>query len=140
MSSCIGGKIRMKRVSFFSLLVSFLFFFFNLWNVSVLFYLGLAGLLVSVFALSAKEMFLMISFLIPNLFMFKQIDSKTAILGYFFLLSSIKEIAINFKRNPKINVFLILHIAFVLLTCTINLDQSLLRGLIRFVFNFSLFS
>lgn len=140
MSSYIDEKIRMKRVVFFALVVSFLFFFFNMIGVSALFYIGLAGLLVSMLALSEKELFLLISFLMPNLFMFKQIGSESAILGYFFVLISIKTVIMNFQRTVRINLFFIVHIAFTLLTCTIYADQNLLIGLVRFVFNFSLFS
>lgn len=140
MSSCTGIRIGKKRTVFFALLVSFLFFYYHLFEVSVLFYLALVGLLISVFVLSDKEMFLMISFLIPNLFMFKQLGSETALLGFFFVLVSIKEIILNFKRIARIDLFLLLHIAFVLLTCILNEDRSLLNSLVRFVFNFSLFS
>ena len=140
MSCCTGTKIRIQRVVFFSLLISFLFFFLNYIKVSILFYLGLAWLLLSVIALSEKEMFLMISFLMPNLFMFKWIGAETAILGYFFVLVGIKSFIKKYKHSVKVNLFLFLHICSVFLTCVLYMDTSLLTSLVRFVANFSLFS
>lgn len=140
MSSYTVESIRINRVLFFSLAISFLFFFFNLFAAALFFYAGIFLLGLSMFTLSEKEMFLMISFLIPNLFMFKLIGSKSAILGYFFVLVSVKNFIYNYKGNIRVNLSFFTHIIFALMTCIIYSDQGLLTSLVRFVFNFCLFS
>ena len=97
-------------------------------------------MLCSLFVISKKELFLLISFLIPNLFMFKQINSASAILGYFFSLANIIIAFPRFHRQPRMSLIFALHIFFILVTCVIYLDQKLLLSLIRFALNFSLFS
>lgn len=141
MLPCMNKKnIRYKTVVTFSLILSFLFFFYHFWEMSALFYLGLVALAIGVFLFTEKESFLVISFLIPNLFMFKQIDTESAILGYVFLLLSVRFLIKNFNTNNKVNIFLALHIVFTLLTCFFYDDMGLLTSLIRFSFNFCLFS
>ena len=130
----------MKRVVFFSFWTSCFFFFLNLLNTGAFFYLGIVGLLLSVFFLSEKEMFLLISFLVPNLFMFKQIGSKSAILGYFFLFVSIKFWLQNYKGKVRVRLYFLTHIVLTVVTCLIYSDMDLLIQLIRFCFNFSLFA
>lgn len=137
------SSIEMKRIKYiicYSLAVSCVFFLFNMYATSILFYIGLAGLLLSMVAFSEKELFLMISFFIPNLFMFKQIGSDAAILGYFFALLGVKEFVKSIKTRVRVNLMFVAHIIFTIITCCIYSDQSLFVSLIRFAFNFSLFS
>ena len=140
MSRCMNRDIRVKAVLVFSFAVSLLFFFYNLGGEKSLFFVGILMFLLSIFVFSEEENFLMISFLIPNLFMFKQMGTESALLGYFFVLVSMKTLAKNYHKNLKIDLFFAAHVAFVLLTCVLYDDTTLGISLIRFCFNFSLFA
>ena len=140
MSSYTSERRQIKTVVFFSLLISFLFFLFNLRENAIFFYLGMVGLIVAAIAFKERNTFLLISFLIPNLFMFKRIGADAAILGYVFLFISMKFLLKNYRRRIRVDLFLIAHIVFAAITCISYGDTGLFVGMIRFCFNFSMFS
>lgn len=140
MSYYTKEKLRVKLIVAFSLLVSILFFFFNLTESAALFYVGLLALFSSIFLFSAKESFLLIAFLIPNLFMFKQIGSKAAILGYFFMAQSLKFFMESNRGIHKVHISFVAHILLACITCVLYSDSALALSMVRFAFNFSLFT
>ena len=81
----------------------------------------------------------MITFLLPNLFMFKHISSESAILGYYFAIISLKHVFLNIKKKHKISLWNLLHISSVLITCIFYNDITLGISLVRFLCNFCLF-
>ncbi len=102
--------------------------------------MGIFLLGISLFVFSESESFLIIAFLMPNLFMFKQLGSQSAILGYYFNILSIKFLIKNINKNHTFNWCFLLHALFALITSVFYSDYSIAMSLIRFCFNFSLFS
>ena len=118
--------------------VSIVFFLMNLWSVAAYFYVGIVVLFISLYLLSEKEQFLFITFLIPNLFMFKYIGSASAILGYFFMFAFFLQLF----TKPKMFEFdlcLMLHFFACCATAALYNDFSLFVSSFRFVVNFYLF-
>lgn len=131
-------SIRLLFVLFWGIGVSILFLLLYLTSNSTFFYLGFFLLIPPLFLFSEKEIFCLISFLMPNLFMFKQIGNPSAFLGYYFMFVALKYFFFNFRKAP-FDLLLLLHFIFCLITIVLYEDYNLLGICIRYVVNFYLF-
>ncbi len=130
-----NDEIRFSLIGIFVSLSSFIFLIYHIYHVEWLFFLGLVPFFVFFFFLSDKEIIISLAFFIPNLFMFKKQGAPNALLGYFLALASLKYIYYNLL-NIKINIFLIIHLFTVSLTCILYNDSALFLSACRFILSF----
>ena len=132
------SSFRVMLVASYGLILSVIFLYMHLLSAPALFFVGVALLFSSIFIFSEKEQFLFIAFLIPNLFMYKYIEGPFAILGYFFIVLSLKYIFQHFY-TIELNLFLALHFGICCLTCLYWSNFAILLSAIRFSLVFFLF-
>ena len=130
--------IRYPYVIAYGMVLSILFFVMHLYSIAPLAYLGCCMLAFTLFSFSEKEQFVFLTFLVPNLFMFKFLNSASAILGYFFVAVSFKYLFVHF-HTVKINPCLIAVFGASLLTSMYWNDVNFFITSLRFVLNFFLF-
>ena len=114
----------------FAIAIASIFSFYNITENILVFYFGIIILFGFSILLKPQDFLLIFVFLVPNVYIIKQINVPTAFIGYAFLISVVKYLFQSKKKNIPLS--LIVHALIVLIPVTGYLDISLLTSLIRF--------
>lgn len=131
--SRVGNLINAKSFCFpivLSVVIASLFTIYHITANTLVFYFGVFALFGSSLLLKPRDFLLVFVFLVPNVYIVKQIDVPTAYIGYAFLISVVKSLFWNKNRN--VPLILVAHALLVLVPIVVYFDFSLLTSLIRF--------
>ena len=122
-------RVRSNKALFWSVLITALFGIYNILNIHALFLLGLFVMAISLLLCNDEELFLVTSFLIPNIMMIKESKSFFAIVSYYVLFINIKRLIK--KRTLKIDVFVFFHFISVLITTILHFQLDVALSAIK---------
>ncbi len=111
-----------------SIFVLFCCFIYNSYSNILFLAIAIFIMLMQLLFGDDQSLFLNMSLLVPNIMMIKVLDHQQAILSYYILAVCVKYF---FKHGFTANPFYFIHFAFVLITCFIYFDTSLLFSSFR---------
>lgn len=121
------------------ILLSFLLY--NIYESSILFFIGIGMLVFSLFFFDSYQLFLLFVILLPNTAI-RIIGESRTIIGYFFLLVEIKFFILT--RKATFPLSLLFHIGAAIITCVCYFELSyfptLLRASVLFIFLYTFFN